>query len=124
MVGCNTITPETLVWRITDTEGGAIYFARSFGAQIDSNSTFNHVSVVNTFTLSSQADITTPIHVDSESAWKIPLDLGGQPQAIEGHGYAFVRFRDIQTGQKLKIVKFSADTVKASAILDRSQNSP
>ena len=131
------VTPETLVWRVTDTEGGAVYFAQSIQAHWHAPAgAFLTATGTVTFT-PSQGPGGEIAHVGSADTWRVPFSVSGtestykytvsglaaitaggaeKPAPPAGQGYEFVTFRDIQSKKQITIKQFSADKVKAGDV--------
>ena len=134
-------TAETRIWRVTDTENGAVYFAQSIQARWSGRAgLMATASGTVTFT-PSQGQGDKMAHVGFADAWRAPFSVPGtdatykgsvsgwaalasdgaggvkpMEQVPEGLGYESVTFRDIQSKKPVTVKKFSADAVKAGDV--------
>jgi hypothetical protein len=137
IAGCSSIpaiTGETHVWRITDTESRAVYFARSLDLHWHGSvGTFLTAEGTSTFTPSQEIKVWTA-HIGSSDKWQEPFSVPGtvstykgtvsgiamitsagvekpKPQSASGQGFDYATFQDIQSGKRERITKFTADEV-------------
>jgi len=137
IISRSTITPETYLIRVTDTESGKVYFTQSLQAHWRGQAgSFLTAEGTVTFT-PSQEHRGKKAPVGSNDSWRIPFCDPGTKATYEGtvsgnaaitaegvqkhvpvygQGYDFATFRDIQSGKREKITRFSADEMKAADI--------
>ena len=144
-VGCSTITQQTPIWRVRDMNGSAVFFARNLKVHLhhtgvmSAEGTFTitptlgnnpHVNSYESwqirFVEGSGYHFDGPPGTEITSDIKIsglvfiePQGMQGERmihQPINGRGYDFVIFRDIQSGKQVRLAEFSASEVMAGDI--------
>jgi ankyrin repeat protein len=117
-----SVTPDTLIFRITDKGDGTTYLTRSFQAHFR----FGGLTTGNgttTFELKGKLKEMSPAvtHVDSADPWSYQSRDGlGLPVVITVSGYDFATFQDLETSQVQTIRKFRADAIRAGDVPELS----
>jgi hypothetical protein len=137
IVGCSTITPQTRIWRLTDSDNGSVYYAKSFQAHWHGRAgMFMTATGTTTFTPSQGPD-GAPVHISSTDSWRAPFSVSGsvatykgnitgmavitasgteQPDPPSGQGYDSATFRDLKSGKEVTITKFISDVAVAGDV--------
>jgi ankyrin repeat protein len=129
-----SITPDTLIWRITDKTDRTTYLTQSFQAHWKLKSGVLGPFGEGTTTVELKSKLKqmpqsrAVTHVDSADPWSLkgtgPL---GSPVIITVPGYDLATFHDIESGQVRTVREFYADAIRAGDVpglsLKRAANS-
>ncbi len=137
IVGCSTMTPQTRIWRITDSFNGSVYYAKSFQARWHGRAGMFMTATGTTSFTPSQASDGAGAHITSTDSWRAPFSVAGcvatykgnvtgmamitasgteQPDPPSGQGYDSAILRDWKSGKEVTVKRFIADVTMAGDI--------